>query len=144
MSPIDRDELTISDAHDILVALSDLGNKPVCSEEQKESLRKALLFLKAHTDYQIFGVCADSLVQGTTALEEYAQAFAYNLPPIDSDRDGSVYIKFNPNRNLFHASSYSGEYKGVLVSYQSDYSDGHNATYGHFPLDLFNVKNSSV
>lgn len=137
MSPSDRDALTISDAHNILIALSDLGNKPIYSEEQKASLREALLFLKAHTDYQIFGVCADSLAQGTTALEEYTQAFAYTLPPISSNQEGSVYIKFNPNRNLFHASSYSGEYKGVLVSYQSDYSDGHSGTYGHFPLDLF-------
>jgi hypothetical protein len=137
MSSSDRDELTISDAHNILIALSDLGNTSIYSEEQKAILREALLFLKVHTDYQIFGVCADSLVQGTAALEAYTRAFAYTLPPIHSDWDGSVYIKFNPNRNLFHTSPYSGEYKGVLVSYQSDYSDGHNGTYGHFPLDLF-------
>jgi hypothetical protein len=137
MSSIDRDELTISDAHNILFRLSDLGNKPIQSDEQKALLREALLFLKAHTDYQIFGMCADSLTQGIAALEEYTQAFSYTLPPINNSQNGPVYIKFNPNRNLFHASPYSGEYKGVLVSYQSDYKDGHNGTYGHFPLDLF-------
>jgi hypothetical protein len=137
MSPIDRDELTISEAHNILVTLSDLGNEPDYSEQKKATLREALLFLKEQTDYQIFGVCADSLVQGIAALEEYTQAFAYTLPPVNSSQEGSVYIKFNPNRNLLHASSYSGEYKGILISYQSDYSDGHNGTYGHFPLDLF-------
>jgi hypothetical protein len=137
----DRSQLTIAEAHNILTALSDMGSKPEYSEERSMKLREALLFLKAHTDYQIFGVCADSFERGMAALQEYTQAFGYSFDPVSRSEEGAIYIKFNPNRSLFHVAPYSGEYEGVLISYQSDDGDGnserHNGTYGHFPLDLF-------
>lgn len=130
----------VPDTHNLLIALSDVGSKPDYSEEQRMTLRQALLFLKTHTDYQIFGVCADSLERGIKALQEYTRAFEYALEPIRSKQDGAVYIKFNPSRSLFHVAPYSGEFTGVLISYQSEDREGqeaHNGTYGHFPLDLF-------
>jgi Domain of unknown function (DUF1824) len=137
------DSNLVPETHNLLITLSDLGSKPDYSEEQRMTLRQALLLLKTHADYQIFGVCADSLEQGIKALQEYTQAFEYTLDPVSNTQEGSVYIKFNPNRNLFHVAPYSGEFTGVLISYQSEDGggyeghEGHNGTYGHFPLDLF-------
>jgi hypothetical protein len=134
------DRNLVPETHNLLIALSDLGSKPDYSKEQRMTLRQALLLLKTHADYQIFGVCADSLAQGIKALQEYTQAFEYTLTPVSNTQEGAVYIKFNPNRSLFHVDPYSGEFTGVLISYQSNDSEGnegHNGTYGHFPLDLF-------
>jgi Domain of unknown function (DUF1824) len=134
------DSNLVPETHKLLIALSDLGSKPDYSEEQRMSLRQALLFLKTHADFQIFGVCADSLEQGIKALQEYTQAFEYTLDPVSNTLEGGVYIKFNPNRSFVHIDPYSGEFTGVLISYQSEESEGHeghNGTYGHFPLDLF-------
>jgi hypothetical protein len=134
------DSNLVPETHNLLIALSDLGSKPDYSEEQRMTLRQALLLLKTHADYQIFGVCADSLAQGIKALREYTQAFDYTLDPVSNTQEGAVYIKFNPNRSFVHVDPYSGEFKGVLISYQSEDNggnEGHNGTYGHFPLDLF-------
>jgi Domain of unknown function (DUF1824) len=134
------DSNLVPETHNLLIALSDLGSKPDYSEEQRMTLRRALLLLKTHADYQIFGVCADSLEQGIKALQEYIHAFEYAIAPVSNTQEGAVYIKFNPNRSLFHVAPYSGEFKGVLISYQSEdngSNEGHNGTYGHFPLDLF-------
>jgi Domain of unknown function (DUF1824) len=136
MFPTDRANL-VPETHNLLIALSDVGSKPDYSEEQRMTLRQALLFLKTHTDYQIFGVCADSLEQGIKALQAYTQAFEYALDPVSNAQAGAVYIKFNPQSRLFHVAPYSGEFTGVLISYQSEEGEGHNGTYGHFPLDLF-------
>lgn len=134
------DSNLVPETHNLLIALSDLGSKPDYSEEQRMTLRQALLLLKTYADYQIFGVCADSLEQGIKALQEYTQAFEYTLAPVSNTQEGAVYIKFNPNRSFVHIDPYSGEFTGVLISYQSEDRgghEGHNGTYGHFPLDLF-------
>jgi hypothetical protein len=100
-------------------------------------LRQALLFVIQASDYQIFGVCADTLAQGIQALESYAAALNYSptldLPAIEE----AVYIKFNPKSGLCYASPYSGNHRGVLVSCQSADETGINEMFGHFPLDLF-------
>lgn len=94
----------------------------------------------AHSDYQILGICADSLSQGHRALMAYAQALAYtvddsalslNTPP------RSTYIKYNPTSGLLYASDYDGTHRGVLVACQSETTEGINEMYGHLPLDLF-------
>lgn len=107
------------------------------SPEQRDRIRQALLTVAQHSDYQIFGVCADSLDQGKAALQQYTNALGYapelNFPPIE----GSVYLKFNPKSGLCYADSYTGEHRGVLVSYQSADEDGVNEMFGHLPLDLF-------
>lgn len=99
-------------------------------------LRQALLLAAEASDYQILGICADTLAEATQALESYAAALKYapelNLPTIE----GAVYIKFNPNSGLCYASPYSGHHRGVLVSCQSA-DAGVNEMFGHLPLDLF-------
>ncbi|MEE3718746.1 DUF1824 family protein [Tumidithrix elongata RA019] len=124
----------------ILIAASDLDPN---SLTEPEIVRKALLSLATASDYQIFGVCADSQIQGHLALKAYTKAFGYEVPPTigkaSQNSEHGIYIKFNPRTNLCHEDTYSGKYRGVLVSYQSDFADGHCGTYGHFPLDLFHL-----
>ncbi|CAN1208748.1 hypothetical protein TUMEXPCC7403_00905 [Tumidithrix helvetica PCC 7403] len=132
--------LTTQATEAILIAASDLDPN---SSAEPEIVRKALLSLATASDYQIFGVCADSQAQGRMALEAYAKAFGYEVPPTIGDAshhsEYGIYIKFNPRTNRCHEDVYSGKYRGVLVSYQSDFADGLSGTYGHFPLDLFHL-----
>ncbi|MEO1209644.1 MAG: DUF1824 family protein [Cyanobacteria bacterium J06638_20] len=102
-------------------------------------IRAALAIATEQSDYQILGVCASSLDQGTQALLQYAQALGYTPEPQFEPVDGAVYIKFNPRTGLCYAKSYTGHHRGVLVSCQADFSDGHSQMYGHLPLDLFDA-----
>lgn len=99
--------------------------------------RQALLVVAHHSDYQIFGVCADSLEQGHIALEHYANALGYSSKLSFTPIAGEVYLKFNPKSGLCYADQYAGDRRGVLISCQSADMDGLNETYGHLPLDLF-------
>lgn len=71
-------------------------------------LRQSLLLATEASDYQILGICADTLAEAIQALESYAAALKYapepNLPTIEA----AVYIKFNPKTGLCYASPYSG------------------------------------
>ena len=51
--------------------------------------------------------------------------------------EGAVYIKFNGQNQKYYLDSYTGTYRGVLVSCQSSMYDSINGTYGYLPLDLF-------
>ena len=107
------------------------------SASEKALLRQAVLLLAENSDYQILGICADTVAQGLSALKNYSEALGYepnlDLPSVD----GSVYIKFNPKTGLCYLDSYTGTHRGVLVSYQSAYEGRINEMYGHLPLDLF-------
>ncbi|NEP58166.1 MAG: DUF1824 family protein [Symploca sp. SIO2G7] len=131
--------LTIQEAQELLKPFSCIENKSIDSEAEKALIRQAVLLLTEHSDYQILGICADTAAQGLLALKTYSEALGYqpnlDLTPID----GSVYIKFNPNSGLCYLNAYTGEDRGVLVSYQSAYEDGINDMYGHLPLDLFDM-----
>lgn len=101
-------------------------------------LRSALLVINQHADYRIFGICADTVHQGYAALLAYfmvleGQPMSEECPEFE----GPVYIKFNTKTGLFHVDTYTGDHRGVLVSFQSAYDSGANDLYGHFPLDLF-------
>lgn len=101
-------------------------------------LRSALLTLNQHADYRIFGICADTAHQAyTTLLEYFAALDEHEISEDCPDVQGPVYIKFNTKTGFFHVDTYTGEHRGVLVSFQSAYDDGVNDLYGHFPLDLF-------
>ncbi|NJO78050.1 MAG: DUF1824 family protein [Cyanobacteria bacterium RM1_2_2] len=110
---------------------------PQTANVDRSLLRQALLLVVQASDYQIFGICADTLTQGIQALESYATALNYaptlDLPTIEE----AVYIKFNPKSGLCYASLYSGNHRGVLVSCQSATEAGINEMFGHLPLDLF-------
>jgi hypothetical protein len=131
--------MTIPEADQALRKLQDLG--AAASSEQREAIRQSLQVLTKAADYHTIGMCADDRAIGLTALQSYAKYFGYDitadlvtaLPTIN----GSVYLKFNPRSNRLYIDTYQGDYRGGLVSFQSDLADGYNGTHGHFPLDLF-------
>lgn len=110
---------------------------PSITLAERSQLRQALLQVTSQSDYQMLGVCADTLAQGQQALETYAKALGYQIDCQLEAIDGPVYVKFNPNAESCYASPYVGEHRGVLVSCQSAEASGVNEMYGHLPLDLF-------
>jgi Domain of unknown function (DUF1824) len=131
--------MTIPEADQALRQLQDLG--AAASAEQRESIRQCLQILTEAADYHTIGMCADNQTIGLTALQSYAKYFGYDitadLVTALSTVDGSVYLKFNPRSNHLYIDTYQGDYRGGLVSFQSDLADGYSGTHGHFPLDLF-------
>ena len=131
--------MTILEADQALRKLQDLG--AAASVEQRSTIRDSLQILTKAADYHTIGMCADDQTIGLTALHSYAKYFGYDitadlvtaLPTIS----GAVYLKFNPRSNRLHLDTYQGDYRGGLVSFQSDLADGYSGTHGHFPLDIF-------
>lgn len=145
MTTSDSPALTLADAHRFLKQFdcitpgdSTIDGIPMAdSQAHRLQTRQALLTVAHHSDYQMFGVCADSLEQGRNALEHYTKALGY-LPELNFNPIvGEVYLKFNPKSGLCYADQYAGDRRGVLVSCQSADADGLNEIYGHLPLDLF-------
>jgi len=127
--------LAVPAAQNILAQFS-AGSQLINSALSRELLRRAILQLTQASDYQILGVCADTVAQGYMALKTYAAALGYTVILDPPTADGPVYIKFNPYTG-YYLDFRSGRYRGVLVSYQSSDVGGVNEMYGHFPLDLF-------
>jgi len=137
MSTQNSTNLTRQEAQNLLKPFNCIEGKSVNSESEKALVRQALLLLTELSDYQILGICADTVHQGLSALKTYSEALGYE-PNLDLDSfDGPVYIKYNPKTGLCYLDSYTGGYRGVLVSCQSAYEGGINDMYGHLPLDLF-------
>ncbi|MBD2461291.1 DUF1824 family protein [Oscillatoria sp. FACHB-1407] len=128
--------LSLEAAHQLLKQFDCTRPNPALTNDYGQ-LQDALRTVAQHSDYQILGICADTLAQGVVALEGYITALGYDYEPQLNSMDGVVYIKFNPKSGLCYASPYEGHHRGVLVSCQSAYADGVNETYGHLPLDLF-------
>ncbi|MBE9030301.1 DUF1824 family protein [filamentous cyanobacterium LEGE 11480] len=110
---------------------------PAAKIPTHEAIRDALAIVREHSDYQIFGICAESLAQGQQAMIAYIKAFDYKFVPEVPPIEGPIYIKYNPNRRSCHSDTYIGQQRGVLVSCQSAYDDDINELFGHLPLDLF-------
>jgi hypothetical protein len=118
----------------------------MCADKEKTAppdldfaqVRQALFQVVEHSDYQIFGICADSAPQAARALKSYLMVLGYsNLPDLLPLPDSPTYLKFNPKSGRLHADTYVGEHRGVLVSCQSAYDGDVNETFGHLPLGLF-------
>ncbi|MEX0269184.1 DUF1824 family protein [Leptolyngbyaceae cyanobacterium UHCC 1019] len=111
-----------------------------------EAIRLAIRQVCDRSDYQIFGICADTAPQAIATLHCYLAALGYSARPqpdairktIPTGIAGSVYLKFNPKTNRCLLDVYTGTHRGVLVSCQSADDEDVNETYGHLPLNLFN------
>ncbi len=113
---------------------------PQLDAATKAQVREALLLLTGLSDFQTIGICADSMPAAVVALNHCLAALGHALqaelsvlPAIA----GPVYVKCNTRSLGYYGDRYAGDYRGILVSCQSDYTDGVCGTYGHFPLDLF-------
>jgi hypothetical protein len=132
--------LTVEEAQKTLRDFSCINTKPVDSESEKALLRQALLLLTHLSDYQNLGICADTVAQGFVALDTYLKALGYQVTLDRAEITsfvGPVYIKYNTQKETLYFDSYTGKYRGVLVSCQSLQDESINGTYGYLPLDLF-------
>ena len=128
-------ELTLEAAQNLLRQFLCLERSP--NTPDPVLVRQALLLVATHSDYQMLGICADTVDQAATALKAYLTALGYDPTPEISPLEGAVYVKFNPKRDRCHVAPYDGIHRGVLVSCQSAYDGDVNETFGHLPLDLF-------
>jgi Domain of unknown function (DUF1824) len=104
-----------------------------------EDVQAALVLVREHSDYQIFGICADTTAQAIASLQAYLSSLGYGQPPhLPAPLTGAVYLKFNSKTNLCYLDAYSGNHRGVLVSCQSAYEGDVNEMFGHLPLTLWN------
>ena len=133
-------DLTLDRASKILRSYDDsiqlTNTKPLA---ELEELRNSLLLVASLSSSQNFGICASDFQQGFSALTSYLEAFGYqsNLEQDKANQSNEpVYLKFSTQKMSYYSSEYTGEYRGVLVSIQSE-DDLIAGTYGHFPLDLF-------
>ncbi len=129
--------LTFSDAHALLKQIDHNPQSSTPTIVDRDLVRRALELVTERSDYQIFGVCADSFQQGMTALAGFLTALGYSDIPTLQPIQGTVYIKFKPNSDVCYVEPYNGQHRGVLISCQSYYADGISEMYGHLPLDLF-------
>lgn len=114
-----------------------LNSLSATSIEERDTMRADVRRVAAASDYQMLGICADSLAAAKQALESYAAVLGYT-PKLDPRTiEGAVYIKFNPKTGLCYADPYTGPYRGVLISCQSAEETDVNEMFGHLPLDLF-------
>ena len=120
-----------------LARFSCLETAPILSAEELSEIRQCLLLFNQLSDYQTLGVCADTLVQGKAAMENYIAALGSPVSLDLPDKEGPVYIKFNTLKGAWYLDNYSGFSRGVLVSYHASDVEEVNGTYGPFPLDLF-------
>ena len=129
--------LTIADAERVLWELSDLDIDSA-TLERRSQISEALDYLTKQSDYHIFGICANTTDEALQSLQNYAAHFRYELPEsnLSAIADG-VYIKYNPRSRRYHSDNYKGAYRGVLISFHTDFTDGYSGTHGHFPLDLY-------
>ena len=139
MSALQPTDLNIDEALKILNLYSCAQVKNTQPSVKKEQLRQALLLVTSLSESENLGICADNAQQGFAALKDYLTALGYkNSLEKDSlpNNQDPVYIKFNTSKMSYYLDEYIGNYRGVLVSCQSE-DDKIVGTYGHFPLDLF-------
>jgi hypothetical protein len=140
MSSSQPTPLSIEAAQQTLEAFTCAEIQSINQIKNPDQIGAALKVLVQNSEYQMLGICADSLQAAWNALEQYLQKLGYNIT-LDRNAvesiEGSVYLKFNGRSQSYYASPYTEKYRGVLVSCQSTDDTGVNGTYGHFPLDLF-------
>ncbi|MGC1310155.1 MAG: DUF1824 family protein [Phormidesmis sp.] len=122
-----------------LIELS-LGYTPAeLSDEQRQAVRSALLWLNELSEYQTLGICAGSLADAEAALKGYVAALSQPINVDIPEQTGAVFLKFNTLKNAWYLDGYSGDSRGVLVTYHTSEPelDKVNGTYGPFPLNLF-------
>ena len=140
MSASQPADLTLDRASKILKSYDDsiqLSNtKPLA---ELDELRNSLRLIASLSSSQNLGICANNFQQGFAALTSYLEALGYQS---DLEQENvsinskPVYLKFSTQKMSYYSKKYTGEYRGVLVSIQSE-DDLIAGTYGHFPLDLF-------
>ena len=124
----------------LLKQYSCTGAKIPESEAEKKELQEAVISVVSLSEWENLGICADNSEIGFTILTSYLKALGYRVKFDRAKITASnkpVYIKYNTQKKSHHLDYYDGEYRGVLISCQSE-NDAIAGTYGYFPADLFN------
>ena len=136
--------MNTSKALDILKSYSSSQYKIPADSSEEETLRRAITHIIALSERENIGICANKIEDGLKTLQEYLQGLGYRpieILPVTLDNLEGVYLKYNTYRMTHLIEPYAGEYRGVLISCQSD-DPTIAATYGYFPLDLFTTDES--
>ncbi|WP_299412492.1 DUF1824 family protein [Acaryochloris sp. IP29b_bin.148] len=128
---------SVQQSQTTLAQFAGMESPSLATSTQQEEVKAALLALAQVTDYQMFGILAETCDQAVAALRVYTQAFGYEMPATWQPIAGPTYLKFNPNLGSCHTDRYTGDHRGVLISFQSATEEEMTQIYGHFPLDLF-------
>ncbi|MEB3308701.1 MAG: DUF1824 family protein [Snowella sp.] len=130
---------TVYQSLKLLKSYSCLEPKLVHSEAEKVELQQAIKQIVSLSEYENLGICADSSEIARQALNQYLNALGYEAQ-LDQNalpsQENPIYLKFNTQRMSHYLDGYDGQYRGVLISCQSE-DDNITGTYGYFPLDLF-------
>ncbi len=122
-----------------LKQFSALTTPPSLSPEDAEQVRADLRLLNHLSDYQTLGICADHLGQARGAMEQFLAALGVSPDLTLPAQTGSVYLKFNTLKGTWYLDSYTGQSRGVIITFHS--SDAEvmvvSGTYGPFPFQLF-------
>lgn len=109
------------------------------NEEERASLRQAILWIVGESETENLGICADNQAMAEKTLGAYLQALGYGevmaMEP-ENTVAGPVYLKCNTQSLRFYVDGYEGDYRGVLIACQTE-DESLAGTYGYFPLDLF-------
>ena len=122
-----------------LIEISLIHTPAELSDEQKQTIREHLLWLNEQSEYQTLGICASTLSEAEAALKSYVGALSQPIQVDIPPQDGAVFLKFNTLKNAWYLDGYTGDSRGVLVTYHTSEPemDEVNGTYGPFPLELF-------
>lgn len=122
-----------------LISITLVHTPAELSDEQKQTVRESLLWLNEQSEYQTLGICASNLEAAEAALKGYVAALSQPIQVDIPPQAGAVFLKFNTLKNAWYVDSYTGDSRGVLVTYHTSEPelDEVNGTYGPFPLDLF-------
>ena len=127
----------LSASIDYLKTFDSIQGRVELGPSDKTRVIQALKQVRAESDFQIFGILADTYEDAIAALGDFAKAFEVPVPESPSPAAAPIYLKYNPSTKLCYCDTYKGEHRGVLISFQSDFVDGLNEMFGHFPLDLY-------
>ncbi|MBE9202204.1 DUF1824 family protein [Synechocystis salina LEGE 06099] len=108
------------------------------NDQERDDLRRAILWICGQSETENFGICADDQSIAEAALGQYLRALDYDgaIAMEEQTIQGPVYLKCQSQSLRFYVASYEGSYRGVLISCQTE-DEALAGTYGYFPLDLF-------
>ncbi len=116
-----------------------LRSAPELSAEDLEQVRVDLRLFNDLSDYQTLGICAGDLSTGKSAMESFLKALGVSVSLDLPEKNGAVFLKFNTLKGSWYLDDYTGDSRGVLVTFHATEPEVAEliGTYGPFPFDLF-------
>jgi hypothetical protein len=118
---------------------SSLKIAPQLTPSEADAVKQDLAQFDDWSEYQTLGVCAESLSAGQAALESFLKALGVSVTLDLPERSGPIFLKFNTLKGAWYLDDYSGDSRGVLITFHTSEPEYDElvGTYGPFPLDLF-------